>query len=182
MQCHLLPAELYFSNLVFLLLLSPNAFATQVTLPRDESFMTAPMDEKFQIQETTTSTAPPTNPRSGLDVAFKYIQDMNAGNFDFEHVNLQALRRKIDWRIVPIMFLCYTMQFLDKVNINVSNLKTSESSVHSTYVLQYANVMGLSKDLNLVNNDFSNTSTAFFIAYLIAEVPNGKSPKFVGSA
>jgi hypothetical protein len=34
--------------------------------------------------------------------------------------------------------------------------------------------MGIKKDLNLVGNDFSNTATWFFIAYLIAEVPNGK--------
>jgi hypothetical protein len=34
-------------------------------------------------------------------------------------VNLTALRRKIDIRIVPLMFCCYTMQFLDKVILNV---------------------------------------------------------------
>lgn len=33
--------------------------------------------------------------------------------------------------------------------------------------------MGISKDLNLVGNNFSNVASAFFIAYLIAEVPNG---------
>lgn len=33
--------------------------------------------------------------------------------------------------------------------------------------------MGIKKDLNLLGNDFSNTATWFFIAYLIAEVPNG---------
>lgn len=33
--------------------------------------------------------------------------------------------------------------------------------------------MGLSKDLNLKGNDFTNAATSFFIAYLIAEVPNG---------
>lgn len=35
--------------------------------------------------------------------------------------------------------------------------------------------MGIKKDLGLVGNDFSNTATWFFIAYLIAEVPNGLS-------
>ena len=34
--------------------------------------------------------------------------------------------------------------------------------------------MGISKDLGLVGNDFSNAASAFFIAYLIAEVPTGK--------
>lgn len=40
--------------------------------------------------------------------------------------------------------------------------------------LQYAAVMGISADLKLVGNDFSNAASAFFIAYLVAEVPNGK--------
>lgn len=34
--------------------------------------------------------------------------------------------------------------------------------------------MGLKKDLLLKGNDFTNVATAFFVAYLIAEVPNGK--------
>ncbi|MCJ1231506.1 hypothetical protein MMC12_008183, partial [Toensbergia leucococca] len=46
------------------------------------------------------------------------------------------------------------MQFIDKVLIN------------------YAAVMNLPKDLALKGNNFSNAATAFFIAYLIAEVPN----------
>lgn len=35
--------------------------------------------------------------------------------------------------------------------------------------------MGLNKDLKLKGNNFSNAATAFFIAYLIAEIPNGRS-------
>jgi len=33
--------------------------------------------------------------------------------------------------------------------------------------------MGIKTDLRLAGNEFSNTATWFFIAYLIAEVPNG---------
>lgn len=39
--------------------------------------------------------------------------------------------------------------------------------------IQYAAVMGIKKDLGLVGNEFSNVATWVFIAYLIAEVPNG---------
>ena len=35
--------------------------------------------------------------------------------------------------------------------------------------------MGLNHDLGLKGNDFSNAATAFFIAFLIAELPNGKA-------
>jgi hypothetical protein len=36
--------------------------------------------------------------------------------------------------------------------------------------------MGMKADLKLKGNDFSNAASAFFIAYLVAEVPNGKGP------
>ncbi|KAL8706571.1 MAG: hypothetical protein Q9201_000384 [Fulgogasparrea decipioides] len=85
-----------------------------------------------------------------LDQAFWYVHESR--NVDEATPNeLRALRCKIDWWIVPIMFCCYTMQFIDK----------------------YAAVMGLNKELKLKPNEFSNAATWFFIAYLIAEVPNG---------
>ncbi|KAI9882089.1 MAG: hypothetical protein M1823_006165 [Watsoniomyces obsoletus] len=90
-----------------------------------------------------------------LDQAYKYLESKNDGLPSSEGVNLAALRRKIDWRIVPIMFACYTMQFIDKVLLN------------------YAAVMGIGRDLKLRGNNFTNAATAFFIAYLIAEIPNG---------
>ncbi|KAL4899374.1 hypothetical protein BDW74DRAFT_183772 [Aspergillus multicolor] len=67
----------------------------------------------------------------------------------------QALLRRIDWRILPIMFLTYFLQFLDKVSLN------------------YANIMGLQKDLGMSGNDFSWLATAFYIAYAVAEIPQG---------
>ncbi|KAL4954389.1 major facilitator superfamily domain-containing protein [Aspergillus filifer] len=67
----------------------------------------------------------------------------------------RALLRRIDWRILPIMFLTYFLQFLDKVSLN------------------YANIMGLQKDLGMQGNDFSWLATAFYIAYAVAEVPQG---------
>lgn len=61
-----------------------------------------------------------------LDEAFKYLHDHNdAGS---EGVNIPALRRKIDWHIVPIMFACYVLQFLDKVVINVGLLLAAVTS------------------------------------------------------
>lgn len=73
-------------------------------------------------------------------------------------VPLGKIRRLIDWRIIPIMFCCYTLQFLDKV------------------ILNYAAVMGLGQDLKLRGNDFSNANTFTFVALLIAEIPNGDIP------
>lgn len=53
---------------------------------------------------------------SDMDVALTYIK--HAGQ-PSEEIDEKKLVRKIDWRIVPIMFACQTMQFIDKVLINV---------------------------------------------------------------
>ena len=55
-----------------------------------------------------------------LDQAYWYVQESRSHNEDQASASeLKALRRKVDWRIVPIMFCCYTMQFIDKVSLNV---------------------------------------------------------------
>ena len=58
------------------------------------------------------------NDSKDLDQAFHYLQ--NARPNAEPGTDLKALRRKIDWRIVPVMFCAYTMQFIDKVLLNVS--------------------------------------------------------------
>lgn len=55
--------------------------------------------------------------------------------------------------------------------MSVSPLVTTFSADESMY--QYAAVMGLNQELKLKANEFSNAATWFFIAFLIAEVPNG---------
>ncbi|KAJ7607569.1 major facilitator superfamily domain-containing protein [Roridomyces roridus] len=62
-------------------------------------------------------------------------------------VDIAVVRRKVDWHIVSLLFLCYTTQFLDKGAIN---------------------------DLKLVGSEFSNVATFFFVAYLIFEIPNSR--------
>ncbi|KFZ07154.1 hypothetical protein V501_06725 [Pseudogymnoascus sp. VKM F-4519 (FW-2642)] len=89
-----------------------------------------------------------------IDRAFIYLAGQDQSHLD-HNVDLKALRRKIDWRILPIMSACYGLQFLDKVLIN------------------YSGVMGIQEELHLVKNDFSNASSVFYISYLIAMVPNG---------
>jgi hypothetical protein len=106
--------------------------------------------DRVDVNETVSVDA------SGeLDTAWKYL-DANRDADTGEPIDLTALRRKIDWHIVPLMFLCYTLQFLDKV------------------ILNYANVMGLQKDLNMGGNDFSNVATFLFVGLLVFEIPNSK--------
>lgn len=56
------------------------------------------------------------------DDALNYL-DEHAKNVRCEAtVDLAALRRKIDYHIIPFMFCCYILQFLDKVMLNVGPL------------------------------------------------------------
>jgi hypothetical protein len=76
---------------------------------------------------------------------------------DGDDVSLRRLRRKADWRISPLTFLCYLMNLIDKVAYN------------------YAGAMGMKEDLQLKGNEFTNVATAFFVAYLVAELPMGEN-------
>ncbi|KAL2272011.1 hypothetical protein VTJ83DRAFT_1382 [Remersonia thermophila] len=93
-------------------------------------------------------------PSSDFDTAWNFLNAHRDATDDTSSVDIAALRRKIDLRIVPLMFLCYTLQFLDKV------------------ILNYARVMGITKELNLVGNDFSNVATFLFVGLLCFEIPN----------
>lgn len=59
-----------------------------------------------------------------VDAAWKYL-DGHRETAAVDAVDIDKLRRRIDFRIVPLMFLCYTLQFLDKVILNVSLTTTT---------------------------------------------------------
>lgn len=94
------------------------------------------------------------NKGTQVDDAWKFLsENLHAAERE-PAVDIDALRRKIDWHIVPLMFCCYTLQFLDKV------------------ILNYAAVMGMKQDLALKNNEFSNVATFLFVGLLCFEIPN----------
>lgn len=75
----------------------------------------------------------------------------------------QKTKRKIFWRIVPIIFALHLMSFLDNVNVSYANLT-------------------MSKDLHFTPIIFGLGSGLFFVGYLILQIPvtlvaNRKSPK-----
>ncbi|KAL1865883.1 hypothetical protein Daus18300_006995 [Diaporthe australafricana] len=70
-------------------------------------------------------------------------------------VDEKKLVRKIDWRIVPLMWACYNLQYLDKTLVN------------------YANVMGLKEDTDITTDQFSQLALVFYVTYLAFELPTG---------
>nr|POE62895.1 putative transporter [Quercus suber] len=67
----------------------------------------------------------------------------------------RTLRRKIDRMIMPLMWSCYCLQYLDKTLIN------------------YANVMGLEADTHIAQDQFSYLALVFYVTYLAFEFPHG---------
>jgi hypothetical protein len=103
------------------------------------------------VKDTVTQISIDT---TNIDDAWTFLNIHNDTNIETSSVDIDNLRRRIDWRIVPILFCCYTMQFLDKV------------------ILNYAAVMGLQKDLNLRGNDFTNVATFLSVGFLCFEILN----------
>jgi len=122
--------------------------------PDKETAVAVAVDEKHTASSPTPYSN--INPGSDVDAAWTYLNTHRhaAHDKDSGPIDLAALRRKIDWHIVPLMFGCYTMQFLDKV------------------ILNYAGVMTIRQDLNLQGNDFSNVATFLFVGLLCFEIPN----------
>ena len=61
-------------------------------------------------------------PSEKQDDALQYLEGHHIDDAEVDGVDLKKLRTKVDWHIIPLMFLCYMLQFIDKVIINVSKL------------------------------------------------------------
>ncbi|WVF68217.1 hypothetical protein IAT40_002982 [Kwoniella sp. CBS 6097] len=66
----------------------------------------------------------------------------------------KALVRKIDKRIIPCIWVLYTLSYLDRAN--VGNAKTG----------------GLEKHMNLTSDQYSIVLLVFFISYVVFEIPS----------
>ncbi|KAI1847722.1 hypothetical protein JX266_006217 [Neoarthrinium moseri] len=93
-------------------------------------------------------------PHSGdVDAALEYLDHETMTVMT--EIDEKKLVRKIDWWIVPLMWACYNLQYLDKTLIN------------------YANVMGLQEDTSITGDQFSQLALVFYVSYLAFEFPTG---------
>lgn len=67
---------------------------------------------------------------------------------------LAKIRRKVDWRIMPILCVTYTLQFLDKLSLN------------------YASAYSFKSDLNLTGDRYSWVAAIFNFGYLFWAYPS----------
>ncbi|GMK56633.1 hypothetical protein CspeluHIS016_0304730 [Cutaneotrichosporon spelunceum] len=84
------------------------------------------------------------------------VNNFAASDDDLEtsSVNIKAVIRKCDIRIIPWVALLYLLSFLDRSNIG------------------NANIFGLSKDLGINSSQYAAALACFFIFYVLFEVPS----------
>ncbi|VVE03617.1 major facilitator transporter [Pandoraea eparura] len=73
-----------------------------------------------------------------------------------------AIYRKVTWRIIPLLFLCYIAAYLDRINIGFAQA-------------------AIRTDLAFSGTAFSFGASVFFIGYLLFEVPSNMYLERVGT-
>jgi len=66
---------------------------------------------------------------------------------------LSAIYRKISWRILPLLFLCYLLAYLDRINIGFAKLQ-------------------MQQDLGISDAVYGLAAGIFFLGYVIFEIPS----------
>src|SRR6266496_6332107 len=67
-------------------------------------------------------------------------------------IDFSALRRKVSWRVLPLVFLIYIAAYLDRANVGFAKLR-------------------MASDLKFSEEVFGLGIGIFFIGYLILEIP-----------
>ena len=67
-------------------------------------------------------------------------------------INLTALRRKVAWRVLPLVFVIYIVAYLDRANVGFAKLR-------------------MAKDLDFSEAVYGLGIGIFFIGYLLLEIP-----------
>ena len=99
------------------------------------------------------SAAVPSPPASEVDDNYDLYQQHRGEVLDAGEA--RRVLRKVDWRLMPVLFVTYMLQYLDKNAIN------------------FASVYGLQKGTGLGGQDYSWLGSIFYFGYLVAQYPAG---------
>jgi sugar phosphate permease len=105
------------------------------------------------VESIQPSTAIPSSASSDLDDSYETYKQ--SAGLSIDETEAKAVLRKIDIRILPILFVTYLLQYLDKNGIN------------------YASVYGLQTGTKLKGQDFSWLGSIFYFGYLAGQFPAG---------
>jgi hypothetical protein len=110
-----------------------------------------PLDKEIEA----IGPSPPLSSSGSSDLDDTYdAYKANQGNVTLP-AEAKRVLRKVDRRVVPILFFIYLLQYLDKNGIN------------------YASAFGLAKGTNLQGQDYSWLGSIFYFGYLLGQYPSG---------
>jgi MFS family permease len=89
-------------------------------------------------------------------------QELDTEEFDPNSLAIQKVRRRVDFRLIPLLAFLYLLSFLDRVNIG------------------NAKVAGLEKDVKITPAEYNWALSIFFVGYIIAEIPSNLILKKIG--
>ncbi|KUJ09426.1 MFS general substrate transporter [Mollisia scopiformis] len=95
------------------------------------------------------------SPATASHIDDNYELYKNGKDVEFDPAEEKRVLRKIDFRIIPILFVTYMLQYLDKNSINFSS------------------VYGLQKGTHLKGQDYSWLGSIFYFGYLFFQFPSG---------
>lgn len=113
----------------------------------------ATMDDNIRRSESYTDDILEKPVYKDGDKALDFLRS-EAYEGEAETIDEKKLVRKIDFMVVPLMFCCYCLQYLDKSLLN------------------YASVMGILEDADLDTEEYGTLSLIFYVAFLAFEFPH----------
>ena len=98
-----------------------------------------------------------------------YLKD--AMNIQPDRINLTSeesnmLYSKITWRIIPLLFICYIIAYIDRINVGFAKVQLQE-------------VLGV--DASVFGSVYGLGAGLFFIGYFLFEVPSNLIMQRVGA-
>jgi hypothetical protein len=113
-----------------------------------ESKMTSLGSQRLSQQADPMSRTPPEELPAGKieTVKLEDIKPREHGIQDFTKKEEDAVIRKLDWHIMPLIFILYSLSVLDRSNLG------------------NARIAGLTKDIDLSGRRYDWLATAFYIA------------------
>ncbi|KAG8872181.1 hypothetical protein FRB98_000226 [Tulasnella sp. 332] len=114
------------------------------------------IDEK-NLNELDGSASASAHDLTKADRGVDVVVGLLSGHADDEELDpavASRIRRKLDWNILPLLFVLYTVQYMDKNTLASSN------------------VLGILVDAHLTTDDFNNLATSFYAGYIVFVLPH----------
>ncbi len=106
------------------------------------------------------------NPTDDKTEMVSAVNNSAGGTSDYPPEKSRAIYSMITWRLIPLMFICYIIAYLDRINVGFAKLQLQE-------------VLGV--DERIFESVYGIGAGLFFIGYFIFEVPSNLIMERVGA-